>query len=48
LIPIAGALQNTATRGLSKQELAGVKRALRHMHENLTADGERPRTERSG
>jgi DNA-binding MarR family transcriptional regulator len=47
LIPIAGALQDTATRGLTKQELAGVKRALRHMHENLTADGERPRTERS-
>ena len=42
LVPIAEALQDTATRGLSKQELAGVKRALRQMHENLTAgDGGR-------
>jgi MarR family transcriptional regulator, organic hydroperoxide resistance regulator len=36
LIPIAEELQETATRGLSKQDLAVVKRALRRMHENLT------------
>jgi DNA-binding MarR family transcriptional regulator len=36
LIPIAEELQGTATRGLSKRDLAVVKRALRRMHENLT------------
>ena len=36
LIPIAEELQATATQGLSKPELALVKRALRRMHENLT------------
>ena len=36
LIPIAEELQQTATQGLSKQDLAVVKRALRRMHENLT------------
>ena len=36
LIPIAEELQATATQGLSKQELSILKRALRHMHENLT------------
>ena len=36
LIPIAEELQATAMQGLSKQELALVKRALRRMHENLT------------
>ena len=36
LIPIAEELQKTATLGLSKQDLAVVKRALRRMHENLT------------
>jgi DNA-binding MarR family transcriptional regulator len=35
LIPIAEELQATATEGLSKQDLATVKRALRRMHENL-------------
>jgi len=39
LIPIAEDLQETATRGLSKQDLAVVKRALRRMHENLMRDG---------
>ena len=39
LIPIAEDLQETATRGLSKQDLAVVKRALRRMHENLVRDG---------
>jgi DNA-binding MarR family transcriptional regulator len=38
LIPIAEALQDTATRGLSSEELAVVKRALRRMHENLTSE----------
>jgi DNA-binding MarR family transcriptional regulator len=38
LIPIAEDLQETATRGLSKQDLAAVKRALRRMHENLMRD----------
>jgi MarR family transcriptional regulator, organic hydroperoxide resistance regulator len=37
LIPIAEALQDTATTGLSKQDLVTVKRALRRMHENLMA-----------
>jgi DNA-binding MarR family transcriptional regulator len=36
LIPIAEELQATAMQGLSRQELALVKRALRRMHENLT------------
>jgi DNA-binding MarR family transcriptional regulator len=36
LIPIAQALQDTATRGLSKQEMAVVKHALKRMHQNLT------------
>ena len=36
LIPVADALQETATRGLSKQDLAVTKRVLRRMHENLT------------
>ncbi len=35
LIPIAKQLQETATQGLSKQELAVMKRALRQMHRNL-------------
>ncbi len=39
LIPIAETLEGTATRGLSKQDLAVVKRALRRMHENLTRQG---------
>jgi DNA-binding MarR family transcriptional regulator len=39
LIPIAEELQETATQGLSKQDLTVVKRALRRMHENLTRDG---------
>jgi DNA-binding MarR family transcriptional regulator len=38
LIPIAEALQETATRGLSREELAVVKRALRRMHGNLTRE----------
>jgi DNA-binding MarR family transcriptional regulator len=38
LIPIAEALQETATRGLSKQDLAMVKRALRYMHANLVRE----------
>jgi len=37
LIPIAEALQEEATQGLSKEELAVVKRALRRMHRNLTS-----------
>jgi MarR family transcriptional regulator, organic hydroperoxide resistance regulator len=36
LIPIAEELQDTAIYGLSRQDLAVVKRALRRMHENLT------------
>jgi len=39
LIPIAETLEGTATQGLSKQDLAVVKRALRRMHENLTQQG---------
>ena len=36
LIPAAQKLQQRATCGLSKQDLAALKRALRRMHENLT------------
>ena len=36
LIPVAAALQNSATQKLSKQDLATLKRVLRKMHENLT------------
>ena len=39
LIPIAEALQDIATKGLSKQEQAVAKRALRRMHQNLTRPG---------
>ena len=39
LVPIAVKLEQTATRGLSKKELAAVKRVLRRMHHNLTARG---------
>jgi DNA-binding MarR family transcriptional regulator len=35
LIPIAEELQATAIQGLSKQDVAGLKRTLRRMHENL-------------
>jgi DNA-binding MarR family transcriptional regulator len=40
LVPIAARLEQTAMRGVSKQELTAVKRVLRRMHENLTASGE--------
>jgi DNA-binding MarR family transcriptional regulator len=36
LVPVAVALQNAATRKLSKRDLATLKRVLRKMHENLT------------
>jgi len=36
LIPVAVGLQKEATRSLSKQDLATLKRVLRRMHENLT------------
>ena len=35
LVPIAFALQNVATRGVTKSELAAAKRVLSRMHENL-------------
>lgn len=35
LVPIAFALQNVATRGVTKTELATAKRVLSRMHENL-------------
>ena len=35
LVPIAFALQNAATRGVTKTELATAKRVLSRMHENL-------------
>jgi DNA-binding MarR family transcriptional regulator len=37
LIPVAAGLQNTATRGLARRDLATLRRVLRHMHRNLTA-----------
>jgi DNA-binding MarR family transcriptional regulator len=39
LIPVAAALQDSATQKLSKQDLATLKRVLRKMHENLTRPG---------
>ena len=36
LVPIAVGLQKTATRNLSKRDLATLKRVLRKMHDNLT------------
>jgi len=36
LVPIALKLEQAATRGVSRQELAAVKRVLRRMHRNLT------------
>ena len=42
LVPIAEGLQDAASRGLSRRELAVVKRALRRIHHNLTDDGGRP------
>ncbi|HEY7244086.1 MAG TPA: MarR family transcriptional regulator [Xanthobacteraceae bacterium] len=42
LIPIAEELQETATQGLSRQDLEVLKRALRHMHKNLMEHGTLP------
>ena len=36
LVPVAAALEQAATRGVSAKELAAVKRVLRRMHANLT------------
>jgi phytoene desaturase len=38
LVPIAAGLQKEATRNLSKQDLATLKRVLRKMHHNLTQE----------
>lgn len=35
LVPIANGLQSAATRNLSRQDIATLKRTLRKMHENL-------------
>jgi len=35
LVPIAVKLQETATRGVTKAEVAGAKRVLSRMHDNL-------------
>ena len=35
LVPIAVDLERTATRGVSKKDVAAIKRILRQMHENL-------------
>ena len=42
LVPIAVGLEQAATHGVSKSELAVVKRVLRQMHRNLTARGGAP------
>jgi DNA-binding MarR family transcriptional regulator len=39
LVPIAAGLQKEATRNLSRQDLATLKRVLRKMHRNLTRAG---------
>lgn len=36
LVPVAAGLQDTATRGIAKRDLAMLRRLLRRMHENLT------------
>jgi DNA-binding MarR family transcriptional regulator len=36
LVPVAAGLQDTATRGVAKRDLATLRRVLRRMHENLT------------
>src|SRR5215469_1081398 len=36
LVPVAAGLQDTATRGLAKRDLATLRRVLRQMHGNLT------------
>jgi MarR family transcriptional regulator, organic hydroperoxide resistance regulator len=36
LVPVAAGLQDAATRGLAKQDLATLRRVLQRMHENLT------------
>ena len=36
LIPVAAGLQDRATRGIAKSDLATLRRVLRRMHENLT------------
>jgi len=36
LVPVAAGLQDKATRGLAKRDLATLRRVLRQMHENLT------------
>ena len=36
LVPIAAGLQDAATRGLAKRDLATLRRVLRQMHGNLT------------
>jgi DNA-binding MarR family transcriptional regulator len=43
LIPIAVALEQTATQGLSDQELEVVRRALRKMYENMEQGRRAPR-----
>ena len=42
LVPVAAGLQNTATRNLSKRDLATLERVLQRMHDNLTRAGSRP------
>lgn len=36
LIPVAAGLQDAATRGVAKRDLATLRRVLQQMHENLT------------
>ena len=36
LVPVAAALQDTATRGVAKRDLTTLRRVLRRMHKNLT------------
>ena len=40
LVPVAAALEQAATRGVTKAELTAVKRVLRRMHRNLTTRGD--------
>jgi DNA-binding MarR family transcriptional regulator len=39
LVPVALGLQDTATKNLSKRDLATLKRVLRQIHDNLTRAG---------
>jgi DNA-binding MarR family transcriptional regulator len=48
LVPVAAGLQDKATRGLAKRDLATLRRVLRQMHENLTRGASQEQLARPG